>query len=419
MFGKKDNNTPGSALPITARIETMPGAFYGGADPIIYAHSTEKSISSLPVQPPLPPTNIPKPPVLPPKPQVSVPSAPKVSLQKPEVLPPSQPKKKIILLVLLVLLLILGGVGYFLYVRLNPPNTPSQNNDITSAPTSSFIASPPVIAVVEPTTTDIGLTVVSTTPTSTPLVRGGGVLTLPTISYASSVDDDADGLTTREEEVFLTDPEVWDTDNDGYYDSLEVKNLYNPKGIAPQKIIDSGQVREYINPVYQYRFYYPATWRVDTVGQDFADILISSDTGDYIEIRVFPKQESINFSSWFSTFLPGENFLSLNSLANRFQVPFYKRADNQVGFFETPSAIYSVIYFYGEEKNLFPSVMEVVLQSFRVNNGGFDLPVQPVLPGVTPPTSFVNTSSTVSGAPAETTTSSSQIMPPDPADVVI
>ncbi len=393
MFGKKEKNTPEIAQPITARIETMPGAFYAGADPVIYQNSVDKPLTenstnlsvTAPVQ---------KPPLVPPKIQApkSTPVAPpeKASLEKPLPPLPSGGKKKFIFIGLGVLLLFCAVLGFYLYTRFqNNGKTP----EIPVAATSSFVASPFETPPV-PTSTEIIVTPPTTTPTSTPLVRGGGVLSLPQVSYATSRDDDADTLTNREEEVFVTDPEIWDTDQDGYYDGLEIINLYNPKGIAPQKIIDSGLVREYINPVYQYRFYYPSSWRVDAVAQEFDDILISTDTGDYIEIRVFPKEPNVTFSSWFSTFLPGENFLSLNEFSNRFQISGYKRADNQVGFFETPTAIYSLIYFYGEEKNLFPHIMEIVLQSFRPTRGGFDLPVQPILPGIVLPTSSPVTTST-------------------------
>lgn len=415
MFGKKEKNTPEPSKPVTARIETMPGAFYAGADPVIYQNQVEKtaseSISNLSVNPPLP-----KPPLVPPKPQpprsVPLPAPQKASLEKPLPVPSSRGKKKFIFVGIGAILLF-GGLAFFLYPRLQNKSQTTENPLVT---TTSFIASPldnPSI----PTSTEIILpTPPTTTPTSTPIIRGGGVLTLPQVSYATSRDDDADTLTNREEEIFLTDPEVWDTDQDGYYDGLEVVNLYNPKGIAPQKIIDSGLVKEYINPVYQYRFYYPSNWRVDALADQFDDILISTDTGDYIEIRVFPKESSVTFSGWFSTFLPGENFLSLNNFSNRFQISGYKRADNQVGFFETPTAMYSIIYFYGEEKNLFPHIMEIVLQSFRPTRGGFDLPVQPILPGVVSPTSspIATTTPVVSSTMPQTT--STPLVAPEPTE---
>jgi len=406
MFGKKDKNNIEPEQPITARIETMPGAFYGGSDPVIYQNAAVKSDTATPITV-TPPLIAPKPPLIPPKAQpprpILAPPAEKSALQKPQLPPPSS-KKNIFIIAGIILLLLLCVLGYYLYpILMSTGTTPP----VTPATTTPFVASPPVTPPIIPTTTPIFETP-TTTISTTSVQRGGGTLILPSISYAASRDDDADALTTREEEVFLTDPEVWDTDNDGYFDGLEISNLYNPKGIAPQKIIDSGLVREYVNPVYQYRFYYPASWRVDAVAQDFNDILISADSGDYIEIRIFPKETNISFASWFGTTLPGENFLSLNSFSSRFQVPGYKRADSQVGFFETPTAIYSVIYFYGEEKNLYPHIMEMVLQSFRPTKGGFDLPVQPILPGVEAPTTTpvlsTSTTSTVSPLSEPTTT---------------
>jgi hypothetical protein len=44
MFGKKENNTTPPPV-ITARIETMPGAFYAGSDPVIYPDQSEKNSS--------------------------------------------------------------------------------------------------------------------------------------------------------------------------------------------------------------------------------------------------------------------------------------------------------------------------------------------------------------------------------------
>lgn len=414
MFGKKEKDTTAPVAPITARIETMPGAFYGGADPIIYAGNVAKTHTSETqvIAPPLPPKKVLPPP--PPKPvlPVSENTSPtnKPTLQKPPVRPPQKNKMFLVGAIVVLLLLIGGGVYYFFFFS----KTPAVEN-FPSVPTSTPFEASPVVILPTPTasTSFNEILVPTTTPSSTPVVRGGGVLTLPHLSYPSAKDDDADSLTNLEEEIFQTDPEVWDTDNDGYYDGREVANLYNPKGIAPQKIIDSGLVREYINPIYQYRFYYPPSWRVDPVTDDLKDILISANTGDYFEIRVFPKEESVSFQEWFSASLPAESFSSFSLIQNRFQVPFYKSQNNQAAFFETPKAIYSVVYFYGEEeKNAFPHLMEVLMQSFRPTKGGFELPVQPILPGVvsTTPASIVSPSTTLSTSSSEpsvvTTTSS-------------
>ena len=387
MFGKKENNTTPPPV-ITARIETMPGAFYAGADPVIYPDASEKvsaanlkkTAAPVPGVSPLPPLRQPLSANLPPR----TPGAPssgnpvKAELQKP--LPKSASgSKKIIIILLFILVLI--GIGALVYFMVLAPKDTNSSPAVVTTNSVPFQASPIVTPPLITTTTPIEG--VSSTPSSTPALRGGGSLVLPHLSYAPAKDSDADALTNLEEEVFSTDPEVYDTDLDGYYDGQEVANLYNPKGIAPQKIIDSGLVKEYINPTYQYRFYYPSSWRVDPVSNDLQDVLLSADSGDYMEIRVFPKDESLSFTSWFANVLPGENFTAFSPFQNRFQVTGYRRSDNQVGFFETPKFIYSVVYFYGEqEKNVFPHIMNVLLQSFRATKTSVEIPLQVILPGV-------------------------------------
>lgn len=377
MFGKKDKSTSEVVIPLTARIETMPGVFYGGADPIIYSSAAKSentdSAVELPPVPPLAPKKV----VPQPVPVIPASTDSKNTLQKPPLPPSKKNRTFLIVVILCFVLLCLAFLVYFVFFSKTPqplPKPPVIENKVSFVPSPTIpTTTPPITPVLVP----------SSTPSSTPVVKGGGALSLPKISYTSGLDDDSDSLTNSEEIIFQTDPEVWDTDSDGYYDGREVANLYNPKGIAPQKIIDSGLVREYINSLYQYRFYYPASWRVDAVTNDLKDILLSADTGDYIEIRVFPKENNQTFQDWFTATLPQESFSSLSSLENRFKVPFYKHKNSQAGFFETPSAIYSVVYFYGEEeKNAFPHVMEVVLQSFRPSKGTFELPVQVILPGV-------------------------------------
>ncbi len=397
MFGKKEKNTPQEQPVITARIETMPGAFYGGADPIIYAEQSEKTkTTAAPAVVPLPP---PKKPISPPPPTSGVSGMINISpeksvLQKPVLKPAANSKKGMFLFIAVVVLLAVAAVVYFVFFA----NKPAPIVPATPVTPTTFIPSPIVTPPIASTST-VSTNVATSTASSTPIVHGGGALTLPRVTSVVAKDNDEDSLTNSEEEVFGTDPEVWDSDSDGYYDGQEAANLYNPKGIAPQKIIDSGLVKEYINPMYQYRFYYPASWRVDPVGDDLKDILVSADSGDYMEIRVFPKDETLSFANWFAATLPGENFTSFTNFQNRFQVPGYKRADMTVGFFETSKAIYSVVYFYGEqEKNAFPHMMNILLQSFRVSKSGFELPVQIVLPGVVSSTPVVvsSTSSTLS-----------------------
>ena len=56
----------------------------------------------------------------------------------------------------------------------------------------------------------------------------GSLLLVPAV-HAADVDSDGDGLTdTQEINIYHTDPNLADTDADGYPDGTEVKQGYSP-----------------------------------------------------------------------------------------------------------------------------------------------------------------------------------------------
>ncbi len=78
-------------------------------------------------------------------------------------------------------------------------------------------------------------------------------------------DPDTDGLTNGEEWIYGTDPSKSDTDGDGYSDSHEVENLYNPSGFKPTKLAETTVVQTYdqdaVGDVKGLSFFYPAGWK--------------------------------------------------------------------------------------------------------------------------------------------------------------
>ncbi len=83
------------------------------------------------------------------------------------------------------------------------------------------------------------------------------------VEYTDSRDTDLDGLTDVEETLYNTFPVRPDSDGDGHTDSVEVLNFYNPSGLAPASLIDSGVIKSFENEVFNYILFYPSSWRVD------------------------------------------------------------------------------------------------------------------------------------------------------------
>ena len=246
-------------------------------------------------------------------------------------------------------------------------------------------------------------------PTTTPEVIVEDVdieiepVSFPRILLIDSPDADADELTDEEEIIFSTNVDVWDTDNDGYYDGQEVINLYNPNGLAPVKIIDSGLVEEYTNPVWKYRLYYPNQWKLGEVDTESRQVLISTLSGDFIEVRTFDKQKGMSFQQWFSQNIEGEKFQDIRIEKNRFKEDGWRRKDGLVAYFVSDVYVSVLIYHPGVTGAVpYRNVMRMVFESFRSAKNAVVIPDQAVLP--TPPT--FGTSSVDTSAVSDTATSS-------------
>lgn len=206
-------------------------------------------------------------------------------------------------------------------------------------------------------------------------------LEFPPIFLTNSADVDNDSLTDMEEEVFGTDSGRWDTDGDGYYDGQEVFNLYNPKGIAPMKIIDSGIVQEYVNPVWQYRVYYPIGWQIGAVDPQSNQVLFSALSGDFVEIDKFMKEYDETFADWFARKAIGQKYSDLETFSNRFKEDGYKRADDLVDYFVAGQNVFVLSYHPGATGFIpYRHVMEMMVQSFRSNKTLIEIPPQAILP---------------------------------------
>ena len=98
-------------------------------------------------------------------------------------------------------------------------------------------------------------------------------------------DADNDGLSYEEELVFSTNPNLEDTDKDGYKDGQEIINLFNP--LLPSKdLLTSGLVIRFNNSIYNYLLLRPKVWLAKAEGGNLAEILIlpNTETGESFSI---------------------------------------------------------------------------------------------------------------------------------------
>ncbi len=349
MFGKKK---PQIKTTVSADFNIIPAEFYGTHDPVVHYNGSSKV-------------------------ERSQSKNERVSLS--EIL---KNKKVLIIIGGVILLLAIGGIVWYYLVD---AGIISKKEEIIIPKVEEKIVEEPVVEV-SPVVTEVVSTteeiVATITEEVVQLPSQEMEIDFPRVTLTNSVDLDNDGLTDLEEEIFGTDSGTSDTDKDGYYDGQEVNNLYNPRGIAPVKIIDSGLITEYTNPIWQYRIYYPAGWQVGEVDKEYKQVIFSAVTGDYIEVLVFQKNDGEKFGDWFARKGINQRITDLQTFQNRFQENGQRRQDNLVNYFERDNNVYVIIYHPASENGFvsFRHIVQMSVQSFRPKKTQISLPEQTVLP---------------------------------------
>jgi hypothetical protein len=184
----------------------------------------------------------------------------------PVAMPPAEKKgSNAWVLIPIGAVLLLGGIGFGIWMLLKPkaPAAPSQPSvTLPTTPQPQPEPEPQPEPQPEPATTT------EEVPPPPPVL---------------SADADGDGLTTAEEALFGTDAAKSDTDDDGFSDSVEVTNLYNPAGFRPTKLIEAGLVKEYVSTRKPFAALYPSKWTFEDRGAGFETttlLTVTADQGD-------------------------------------------------------------------------------------------------------------------------------------------
>lgn len=343
------------------RINAIPEAFYGGKNPAVYtpkindASITEKENNTTEI----------------------------LESSTKTVTPPSK-KGWLVVGISIVMLLVIGVTTLYYLHDAGILFTPNDEDAVQVDPEPEPIPEPEPEPLPEPEPEPVPEPEPEPpAPTTTPQLPG---IQFPPVIREDSPDLDFDELTDAEELLYGTDPGIWDTDEDGYYDGQEVLNLYNPLGFAPVRIIDSAVVQEYINPVWQYRLYYPNGWTVGSVDAAAREVLLSTLSGDYIAVYVREKEVDESFREWLVREKINQRFTDIRSIETAFDVSAYERSDHLVSYFVTDTEVFILAYYPVDPTTIsYRRTMELVTQSFRPDTASDNIVAdQQVLPAATP-----------------------------------
>jgi hypothetical protein len=330
----------------------MPLEFYGGANPVVKFKTVEKEVEIRRGQPALS-------------------SAEKKSLDKAMAPGSGQPLHPVTLLSNRKFLIISGAAlfavviaGASWYYWRQAAGEQARRAGVAPAPNEI------VVSEVEAPTSSRETPVVPTipeAPVTPPLSLAEAVLNFPSSLLGDTADLDRDGLSDAEEELFKTDPGMPDADRDGYSDSHEIYNLYNPIGQEPMRLSDSGLIKEFTNPTFGYKLYYPTSWAVGNVDENYRDMLFSTLTGENVEVRVFDKEFTQSFSDWFGQWAPTERFGELVEFTTAFKEQGWHRGDYLVYYFASDRQVYVILYHTTDSPAVnYRTVIKMMTRSFRL-----------------------------------------------------
>lgn len=175
-------------------------------------------------------------------------------------IPMEEGKRKMIVIWGIVggVILIGGGLAAFFALRSVKPPAPAPPRPANVAPVNTAL---------------VNVAPVNVPPVNEPPVN------LPPVNEppppAPDRDTDEDGLTDAEELILGTDIGLADSDGDSYPDAQELLNLYNPAGVAPQRLLDAGLVYAYEHPTQRWSIYLPRQWSIVATDQEQQELKVT------------------------------------------------------------------------------------------------------------------------------------------------
>jgi hypothetical protein len=180
------------------------------------------------------------------------------------------------------------------------------------------------------------------------------------------LDTDADGLTDDEEIALGTNISLPDSDGDSYGDLSELGSGYNPGG--PDKLSASSYLTKYQNQTGKYEIYYPASWTLKSLNNDYAT-LISAPDNSLMQISLQDNPNIQSISAWYGATFPEET-LSSNRLQKGIGWEGIMGEDG-LNFYLTDTNrenIYIISYIPALSDRLaYPNIFKMIINSFRIN----------------------------------------------------
>lgn len=274
-------------------------------------------------------------PVAAPQPVVTAPVPPKLPLT------PLPPKRRVpIALWIVLVLVILLGIGAVAYVTLT--KTPPQTVTPTVVTTPLPVATTPTPTTPKPTVT-------------TPVV--------PT----QSKDSDSDGLTDIEERMYGTDYRNPDSDGDTFLDGNEVFHRYDPNGLSPSTLLDTGAVKLFSDTTLPFTVFYPTSWK-SSIATATSTVTFKTPNLASVTVTWGTKDADLTVEDWVLKNVKGADITTLKASYTKEGYYTLRSKDDLVAYLDLGTTVYTMTYDLSTSTEIsYIQTFAMMVNSFHVS----------------------------------------------------
>jgi len=180
-------------------------------------------------------------------------------------------------------------------------------------------------------------------------------------------DTDSDGLTDIEELLYGTNFREPDSDKDTFLDGNEVFHSYDPLGLAPLTLLDTGAVKVFQDTAFAYSIYYPATWTPSPTA-DGSSVIFRSSRQASVSVATVAKATTLSLADWYNAQAVGNDAKQLKETLTKDGFYGLTSADDRTTYLDNGSSVITLIYDLGTRSQIeYLQTFEMMVNSFHLN----------------------------------------------------
>lgn len=158
-----------------------------------------------------------------------------------------------------------------------------------------------------------------------------------------SKDSDSDGLTDIEERMYGTEYRNPDTDGDTFLDGNEVFHRYDPLGVAPSTLLDTGAVKVFSEETLPFTVYYPTTWK-STSELLKRTVTFKSSTTASVVVTWSEKAADLTVEDWIVANVEDAELRTLQASYTKEGYYTLRSADDLIAYIDLGTRVYVMTY---------------------------------------------------------------------------